>query len=736
MDTRLPPRPRLLPLALAAAVASLHAAAPAAAQDWTQCRGPGAIPAFRDLPPSSLPRAESATELLSREIDRSSAEVTTFTGEVELWRADQWLGSEVLVYEDASERYRASGGVRYQDDSMRFTASQMQGSLAEDRHRLDDVRYQLVAQRGSGEASQVRLSGAIGEMDLATYSTCEPDRRSWEFRAREMRIDQDEGMGTARGATLYVGRVPVLYSPWVSFPTDDRRRSGFLYPTLGYESEVGIDLMVPYYLNLAPNYDATISARILGRRGVMLGGEFRYLTPRHRGTIEGTWLPDDRIADRDRDSIRARHRSRLNQYWEARANIWRVSDVEYLEDFSESSVLRAQSQIRSIGGLYGRGASWESSLTASDFQLTDPLLTENILEYSQFPRAFFRYQRPVGNWFEFGLRSEAVAFRHTTRVEGNRVDLKPWVAMPLEGNAWFVRPELAYRYTAYDIDRAQDDGPTRGLPIASLDMGGFFERPVNLFQRSFLQTLEPRLFYLYAPFREQSNLPIFDTRELTFGYSQLFRDNRFSGADRQSDADQVTVAVTSRLLEQSTGREWFNASFGQIRYFTAPEVTRPGAPAIQGNGSDYVAEAEILFNDRWSLRTTQIYSPELSASTLSAVRGQYRFDYGGLVNVAYRYRRDTLEQADVSFIHPLGERWRLIGRWNYSLDDQSTVDAVGGFEWESCCIAVRLVGRHYVRNRQGEKNNAVYLEIELKGLGSFGRRTDELLQRAILDYEP
>lgn len=270
MDIRLPPRPRLLPLALAAALAGLHAA-PALAQDWTQCRGPGAIPAFRDLPTTTLPRAESPTELLSREIDRGSSEVTTFSGDVELWRADQWLGTEVLVYEDATERYEASGGVRYQDDSMRFTASRMQGSLAEDRHRLDEVRYQLVEQRGSGEASQVRLSGAIGEMEQATYSTCEPERRSWEFRAREMRIDQDEGMGTARGATLYVGRVPVLYSPWLSFPTDDRRRSGFLYPTLGFESEVGIDLMVPYYLNLAPNYDATVSARVLGRRGVMLG---------------------------------------------------------------------------------------------------------------------------------------------------------------------------------------------------------------------------------------------------------------------------------------------------------------------------------------------------------------------------------------------------------------------------------------------------------------------------------
>lgn len=734
MDSRVPPRLRQLPIALAAALAALHAT-PALAQDWGLCRAPDAIPAFRELPPEARPRDQAPVNIEALALDVSDERRTVLSGDVELWRADQWLGTDVLVYEHAVERYQAQGEVRYQDDSMRFTAQRMQGDLVADTHELDDVRYQLVSQRGNGEATQVRLQGSIGQMQGASFSTCEPDRRSWELRASDLEVDQDEGMGTARNATIYLGRVPVLYSPWLSFPTDDRRRSGLLYPTVGYDAESGLDLSIPYYLNLAPNYDLTLTPRILGRRGVMLGGEFRYLTPRHRGTLEADWLPNDRLAERSRGSLRLNHTSRLNRYWTGRADVWRFSDREYLEDFSESSGLRAQSQIRSIAGVFGRGQFWNSAITASKFQLTDPLLSENALQYAQLPRVFYRYQRPLQSWLEVGLRSEAVAFEHPTRVEARRLDLRPWVAAPLEGNAWFVRPELGYRFTAYDIDRASDDSPSRGLPIASLDMGAFFERPVEVFGRDFINTLEPRLYYLYVPYRDQDNLPVFDSRELTFGYAQLFRDNRFSGADRQSDANQATAAVTTRLLDPDTGREWLNASVGQIRYFTPPRVALPGQPAPESSGSDYVVEAELLFNDRWSLRTSQVYSPELSSRTLSAFRGQYRFGNGGLVNVGYRYRRNQLEQTDVSFVQPINENWRLIGRWNYSLQDRSTVEGIGGIEWESCCVAVRLLGRHYVRNRAGEKNNAVYLEIELKGLGSFGRRTGELLERAILDYD-
>lgn len=734
MDYRVPPRLRQLPIALAAALAALHAT-PSLAQDWTLCRAPDAIPAFRELPPEARPRAEAPVNIEALELDVSDENRTVLTGDVELWRADQWLGTDVLVYEHAVERYQAQGEVRYQDDSMRFTAQRMQGDLAADTHELDEVRYQLVTQRGNGEARQVRLRGNIGEMQGASFSTCDPDKRSWELRASDIRVDQDEGMGTARGATIYLGGVPVLYTPWLSFPTDDRRRSGLLYPTVGYDAESGLDLSIPYYLNLAPNYDMTLTPRLLGRRGVMLGTEFRYLTPRHRGTLETTWLPNDRLADRDRASLRLNHVSRLNRHWLGQANVWRFSDREYLEDFSESSHLRAQSQIRSIAGFHGRGQFWDSSISASKFQLTDPLLGENSLQYAQLPRVTFRYQRPLLPWLEAGVRSEAVAFEHPTRVEARRLDLRPWMAAPLEGNAWFVRPELGYRYTAYDIDRATDDSPSRGLPIASLDMGAFFERPANLFGREFINTLEPRLYYLYVPYRDQDNLPVFDSRELTFGYAQLFRDNRFSGADRQGDANQATAAVTTRLLDPGTGREWLNASVGQIRYFTPPRVTLPGQAAPEWSGSDYVVEAELLFNDRWSVRTSQVYSPELSSRTLSAIRGQYRYGNGGLVNLGYRYRRDQLEQTDLSFVQPIRENWRLIGRWNYSILDRSTIEAIGGVEWEGCCLAVRLLGRHYVRNREGEKNNAVYLEIELKGLGSFGRRTGELLERAILDYD-
>lgn len=727
-------RPRLLPVALAAALLG-PAAAVAQTPDYSLCRAPDAIPPFRPQPDAPTPREGAPVEIDADELDVSEQQRTLLSGGVELRRADQWLATDALEWLHDTGRYRTFGGARYQDPSLRFIAADMEGDLERDEHRLTEVTYQLVAERGNGRADEVRLRGeGIGEMDNASFSTCDPERRSWDLRADNIRIDQEAGVGVARNARVYLGRVPVMYTPWLQFPIDDRRRSGLLYPTLGYSDESGIEFRQPVYLNLAPNYDATLTPALYGRRGAMLGAEFRYLSTRHRGTIEGNVLPNDRVADRDRAALRARHSTRLNAQWSARANIWRVSDTDYLEDFSERSQERALEQIRSTAGLYGRGRTWDARVEASSYQLTDSLLGENALQYDQLPGMRLRYRQPFGHWLELGFRGEAIAFAHPTRVEGRRVDLKPSIALPLEGDAWFVRPELAWRYTAWDIDREVNDSPTRSLPVKSLDMGAFFERPVSLFGQSLLQTLEPRLYYLHVPFRDQADIPVFDSRELTFGYAQLFRDNRFSGGDRQADAHQATAAVTSRLVSRGSGREVGALSVGQIRYFDTPRVGLPGRPAPDARQSEYVAELELLPDDRWSFRTTQTWDPNSSQSTLSAYRLQYRFDRGTLVNASYRYRRDVLEQADVSFVHPLNERWRVVGRWNHALDDSTTIEGIGGVEWQGCCVAVRLLGRHYVRNRQGDKGNAIYLEIELKGLGSIGRRTDDLLERAILDY--
>ena len=351
---------------------------------------------------------------------------------------------------------------------------------------------------------------------------------------------------------------------------------------------------------------------------------------------------------------------------------------------------------------------------------------------------YFRWQQPIADHVELGVKSEAVKFTQIVNPGATRVDLYPYIALPFEQAAWYVRPELGYRYTSWNLDQPVVAGgernPTRSVPILDLDAGMYFERDTDWFGHSFVQTLEPRLYYLRVPYREQSDIPIFDTQQFTFGYAQLFRTNSFTGADRQTDANQLTAALTTRLLDSADGREWWTASIGQIHYFTPPRVTLPGQAFVDRSGSDYVIDTDLNLDDRWTIGGSYQYSPHDHRTDLGSLRGQYRFGQGGVVNAAYRYRPGLVEQADFSFVYPINASWRLLGRWDYSLKDSTTLEALGGVEWQDCCMAVRVVGRDYIRNLQGEKNFALFIEVELKGLGSLGRNSSDLLDRDILGY--
>lgn len=736
------PRLRALVLLLAPLpVTGLAQPGTAPADDtWALCRQGPLFDFYRPPPQDIVERLAAPAQVTARHFDVSDRRFYRLEGDVTVERADQRLLAGSLRFDAGQNSFEAADGVRYQDRDLLLSAATASGQLDADHTEVGDIHYQLLAARGNGQAATAVLVGETSALQQVSFSTCDPDQRSWELRARRIDLDHAEGVGRARGATLRLGKVPVVYLPYLTFPIDDRRRTGFLYPAVGHSDNTGLDIRIPYYLNLAPNYDATLTLRSMSQRGVMLGGEFRYLTPRHRGELSGSWLPDDDETGDDRGSLTLRHAGRLSRHWDVRANLNHVSDDRYFEDFGDSLAASSTSLLESTAGLYGRGAYWTASIAVQDWDVTDPFVADAQEPFRRLPRALYRWERPFGDWLVLGLDAEAVAFDHEERPGAERVDLYPYVGMPVERAGWFVRPELGYRYTAYQLDGGYlagfpDRSPDRGTEIASLDAGLVFERPLQFLGRPALQTLEPRLYYLYVPFEDQSDLPVFDSRELTFGLAQLFRTNRFSGADRQTDANQATLAVSSRIYDEATGRERLALSLGQIRYFDDQDVQLPGVPDRDRNASAYVAEADLRLADRWSVGLSHQWDPEDDATDLAALRAQYRFGAGGVANLAYRYRRAVLEQVDGSVLAPINAYWRLIGRWNYSLRDASTIEAFAGVEYEGCCYAVRVLGRHYVRNREGEKNNALYVELELKGLGSVGRRTEELLQRAILGYE-
>jgi LPS-assembly protein len=737
--------------------------------NYSMCR-PNALLDFYDpsLGKDVSLRETSLTKVDARHVDSSNQTVYHLSGDVKLQRADQQLQADSVDYNNVSTDYDARGNVRYQEAGQLLAASHMQGNTEASRGIADDVRYQMLDARGNGVARQGHLLDAQhSRYTMATYSTCDVGHHLWEFRAKSITIDKDTGVGVARGATMRVGNVPFLYLPYFSFPTDDRRKSGFLYPTIGNTSRSGFEVSTPYYLNLAPNYDATLDPRIYSDRGAMLAGEFRYLVPGSNGQVNVEYVPNDHgesdgLADTKGDSrylVNLSDRTQLWEGWQLVGSYNHASDSSYLYDYGNALSHAAVYTLGSNAAIVGGGKWWNASFGGTIYQNVNPFVTDRVLPYDQLPYARFSMDVPLSRWLEFGMDSSAVAFRKTGFVEGKREDLYPYLAADFGSSAWFVRPKLAYRYTAYQLDSGYDrygysgllgsgrvspftqQSPSRALPIVSVDSGLVFDRSISLFGNSYTQTLEPRLYYLYVPYRNQNDLPLFDTSLMSFDYWQLFSPNQFSGADRQMDANNATAALTTRLLDDE-GVERVSASFGQIHYFSPQRVI--GTDWVR---SAYVAQLDVQLSDRWRLASSYQWSPNTRLTDMAALELQRRLGTDGIFNFSYRYRRGLLEQYSASAVYPLSERWRLVGSWTYSVKDRETVEALAGVEYDSCCVSLRLVDRNYVNQSYygfgpvpvgsniGQRDNAIMFEVVFKGLGSSGGQIDPLLHRDILGYQ-
>lgn len=716
------------------------------------------------LPADSRGREDAVTDVRAKHSDASERSLYHLDGNVSLKRYDQLLQADHIDYNDQSTAYDARGHVTWQDSAALLSASRIHGTTAPDHAQASDVRYQMLSSRGNGVATHAEMHDADHhDFTQATYSTCDPGHHTWEFRADSIITDKVTGEGKAHGATMRLGSVPFLYLPYFTFPIDDRRKSGFLYPTFANNGNSGFMLSIPYYLNLAPNYDATLTPQLYTERGLMLDGQFRYLFGGTRGVLDVNYLPNDQRAgsdhhnrDRkidngvDRYLLQFKNRSRISSDWSFSTSIKRVSDKYYFQDFqSDLKGYATPSSLHSNAYLRGSGDWWSASLGTDYYQNVDPVYDDNHVQYKRWPRATFNIDVPLSRHFTFGMDNEAVAFRKDQSVEGNRLDLYPWVQADFQGPAWYVRPRMAWRYTGYELvnnpDRYGYDqhAPSRSLPIASIDSGLVFERDTSLFGHAYRQTLEPRLYYLYAPYRDQRDQPVFDSRSMEFAWWQLFTPNRFSGADRQMDANNLTAAVTTRLLDD-VGAEKASFSFGQIRYFSPQRVQlRRNTPGTNFDGSDYVAQMSLSLNPAWRLNSVYQWDPDDRRTSVGTLQLQRRLGTNGLVNFSYRYRINYMEQFDASAIVPINERWRLLGRWNVQLRDRShwqrgqpkTLAALFGVEYDSCCVAVRLMGRHYVRNVHGDTDNAIMLQIQFKGLGSFSPQTEDFLHHAILGYQ-
>lgn len=718
-----------------AANAASTPAAVATDNPWALCR----VRAEPDLPPAEL----TGTDLAA---DNASIEqgVYTLTGAAEIERAGQRIRAERIRYDETQGLVEADGQVQLDETAMRITGSRAALLLDSDQGEISDVEYEVYAQHARGRAGMARQDSKTHKTFIdATYTTCDAPpadkAEPWRLNAREVQLDEADGTGTGRHVWLELADIPVLYTPYISFPIDDRRKSGLLIPSWGNSDTSGAEFALPYYWNIAPHRDATITPRVLSKRGVQMQTEFRYLNPYNSGTLNLEYLPSDsEYNDEDRRLLTIAHSGQPMQRVRTQVRAADVSDDQYFEDLGTSLDVSSITHLERLAEATYFGDSWSLTGRAQDYQTIDSTLSPDSRPYKRLPQVLFQMRprrEPYG--LQFSLDTELVKFDQDGRETGSRFDLLPKVAMPLGGAAWFVTPSVGLRHTQYKLDDRSaglPDDPDRTTPIVSLDSGLFFERSTTLFDTGLLQTLEPRLFYLHVPNKDQSELPVFDTGLRDFNFAQMFEDNRFSGADRMGDADQLTVAVTSRLLDPVTGTQHASFSLGEVFYFRDRAVTLPGDSIEDQSSSNLVAEMDLRLSPSWKFITGLQWDPFESKTERSSLRLQYRPDRRQLWNFAYRYRSGELEQIDTSALWYFTPRWHGVMRWNYSLPERELLETLAGLEYESCCWTLRLLGRSFVNETGGERNDAVLVQLELKGLTSIGDPIESLLEDGILGY--
>ena len=687
----------------------------------------------RDLSPGEVYLSAKRAELVIDGINR-------LEGEVELQRGEQHLLAELAEYDADSGRVHARGNVRFFSPVADLAAKEARLSLDGDEARFSGLRFYLHEATGRGKADRglIRPRG-VSELDDIAYTSCVPGNEDWLLEAGELKLYHGLGFGAAKDASLWFMGVPLLYTPWLTFPISPERRSGFLVPQAGQSDDAGLDVSIPFYWNIAPNQDATFTPRVMSKRGTQLQGEYRLLAPRGDLQLYGEYLPSDRETDTDRALTSIRAQRRFGRGWRIHADATDVSDVRYFEDLGTNLSQVSNRFLERTGAVSYADRRWRMRLRAQDFQLVDRTLLGRPEPYQRLPQlelATRRPQRLLGGPLQWDLRTEWVSFASDELLEGDRFGIETGLGWRHQRSAYFIHPRVAYRYTAYSLE---DDGgnPHTQAPVYSVDTGLFLERQIELAGSDLTQTLEPRLFYLYVPERDQADQPVFDTHLPELDFFRLFDDNRFTGGDRLADANRLTTAVTSRLISNDSGRGLVAFTVGQIHYFDQRDVTLPGEPEPPAQRSGLLAEVHARPHERFSGYLQVEWNPEKNRTDRQLAAVGYRPGADRLISLSYRHRRDlepALKQIDLSALWPIGSQWSVLGQWSRSLEADRNLQTVLGVEYRSCCWSARLAGRRHISDVDGEDNTGIYFQLELRGLSPLGDSFEDLLDDATIGY--
>ncbi|MCQ2044948.1 LPS-assembly protein [Stutzerimonas kunmingensis] len=764
-------------------------------------------------------------------------EVATLAGDVLLRQGSIQVEADEASLHQLENRGELTGNVRFRDRDALLVGDRAEIFLDSGEAKVENAEYVVHSGKVRGSAQYAkREETAIIRLKDGTYTSCEPGENSWHLQGNNVTLNPATGFGSATNVTLRVKDVPVFYTPYIHFPIDDRRQSGFLAPSIGSSSDTGLSLQTPYYFNLAPNFDATLYPHLMTDRGLLMEGEFRYLTRSSEGQFGAAYL-DDSNDDRELQSeyedqrwmYSWQNRTGLDSRWLAEVDYTDLSDPYYFQDLDTNLDIDQPDHLDQRGTLTYRGNTYTARLNMHAYERAT---VADITPYERLPQLTLDGRLPFQpGGLNFAYKTEFVSFQRSlrdgnfinedgnpeqwyddrlrglTRAEGERIHLEPGVSLPLNWSWGFLKPSLKFLYTYYNLDIDQrgetslfleqqfEKTQDRQVPVFSVDSGLYFDRDTQWFGNSYRQTLEPRLFYLYVPEKDQTDIPIFDTGESSFSYSSLWRENRFSGKDRIGDANQISLGVTNRWVE-SNGFERQRFSIGQAFYFEDRKVTMPDSYNGQPNRaplnqradytsdvSPYALEYMYRYNHDWRFTSTFNWDPDSRRTRSGSAMWHYQpaDNPGKIVNLGYRYRNDTMRfdqatgewsyggdygrefldeaqtvrnpnfikdyykinQHDFSVIWPIVPQWSVIARWQHDYSRSRTLEAFGGFEYDSCCWKLRLINRYWIDydetslnpDRNDEPDNGIFLQIVLKGLGGVvGNATETFLDEGIQGY--
>ena len=722
-------------------------------------------------------------------------------GNVELRKRNSSLKSDRLTYRQPVEEIEAEGNVRLSRDGDNVQGQRMRMQMEESTGFFEQPEYSIrriktgsaptlwtgteerksanpstaiiktgALWTGDEEASATDLTtghGSAARMDFegegkyrltdATYSTCAPVAGrdpDWFVRTTDLRLDYDAEEGTARDATLVFLGTPILYSPWLSFSLNNERKSGLLTPTAGSTSKGGIEFTQPFYWNIAPNMDATIAPRYMAKRGMLWNGEYRYLQPDYSGTVRGQYLNQDKLENDIRRSFYSvAHRQNLGYGFYGTLDLNGVSDDTFFSDLGSGAAVVSRTNLLRQGTLSYGGGWWSANLLAQRFQtLQDPDLPPVTEPYRRLPQVTVDASRgdlPYG--IAFAFKGEYVDFRsgNPATTEGKRIVMYPQLSLPLQTDILSITPKIGLHSTRYDLGTQYNTngngqvvgGPEtimRNVPLFSVDTGVTFERDFAWQGKSLTQTLEPRLYYLYVPNRDQDRIPIFDTGITDYNFAQVFAENRYAGPDRIGDANQLTAMLSTRLLDQETGAETMRAAFGQRFYFTDQKVGIPGEQLRTDRYADLLGSFSGRILPKTYADANVEYNPQVRRMERFNVGARYQPEAGKVLNASYRYTRDQLTQPglsqfDVSGQWPLAGGWHGVGRINYSVKESRMIETVAGLEYDGGCWIGRVVFQR-LATQENDSNTSFFVQLEFNGFAKVGTNPLEMLKRNVPGY--